>query len=128
MDLGSEGLVIGELDRLGSRWVRKCSRSSSLPVGKPLADRRRSSHLEPDFPVEIEQSIAQIVATGTAERRQRREGEAHSQLREECYCARGCAIRLTARLPDLRHVDDPEDHLLVLDLFQWSRFDVTGLQ
>lgn len=60
MDLGSEGLVIGELDRLGSRWVRKCSRSSSLPVGKPLADRRRSSHLEPDFPVEIEQSIAQI--------------------------------------------------------------------
>lgn len=58
MDLGSEGLATGELEMLGSRWARKCSRSPSLPVGKPLADRRRSSHLEPDFPVEIEQSIA----------------------------------------------------------------------
>lgn len=48
--LGSDGLESEELER-------NCSRSRSLWSGKPLDDRSRSSHLEPDFPVGIEQSI-----------------------------------------------------------------------
>lgn len=51
-----------ELDELGFWRERNWSRSRSVPEGKPLDDRSRSSHLELlDFPVEIEEEQSIIV-------------------------------------------------------------------
>ena len=59
--LASESLASEEFETLGFWWLRNCSRSRSLPAGKPLDDRSRSSHFEPDLPVDIEQSICDVI-------------------------------------------------------------------